>query len=217
MLFDKTDLLRRLKGRVGRPESDEAFSVDSTDDKYYDCLTEAQDRLIQLLGTFVPDAVWAIPTLLTSSDSGLTYGFGNDLDGEAILAFGHFQVFAQLSDIPNAPLIEGVDFLVMGTKLRMPDNVPRIFSSGPYALYAAQSNVINSTHEPVVPKIARQALLADAEIRALQHLGLDSGVAEDKFDTAWAELLAVLKTQSAGKGGQPISRRPRSWLLGARR
>lgn len=212
-LMDYADMKRLLKGRVGRPETDELFSIDATDDVYDDCLTQAQTRINQLLGIHVPDAIWPVAELLTSSDGGLTYGFGDDADGDAIFAFGHFQLFANREQIPDNPLIEGVDFWVSGTVLRMPNNSPRVFSDGPYALFASPSNVVDSTHEPVVPKIARLCMLDEATIRAFKHAGMDTTEAKEDFDDSWIELLGVIQTQSWAKGGQPLQKRPRSFGL----
>jgi hypothetical protein len=216
--LDYTDLKRRLKQRLGRPSTDEAFTVDATDDVYDDKLTEAQDRVNKLLAIHSPDAVWTVPTALTSDDGGVTYGFGTDTDSAAIFAFGHFEVYEKRIDYPDLPLTEGVDFVVQGTKLRMPGAVPRTFAdSGPWALYVAPSNIVSAVHQPVIPVIARHAMLTDAEIRCWEHLGLDSSGAEAAFENKdWPELLAVLRTQSLKKGSQPLLRRPRSYLLRGR-
>lgn len=213
-LYDYAALKRALKRRMGRPTTDEAFTVTTADDVYDDILTEAQTRLNQLLGLFVPDAIWTVPTALTSADGGLTYSFGTDTDGAAIFAFGHFQLFEKRSDIPNMPLTEGVDFRVEGTRIRMPDNVPRTFAdAGPWAQFASPSNVIDATHEPVVPLVARPALLNEAEIRGWNHLGLDTSDATARFEASWNELVALIQTQSSKKGSQPLMRRPPSYLL----
>ena len=81
--LDRADLIRRAKVRLGRPTSDNAFTVTTTDDVYDDCATEAQDHLIKMLGVYVPDSVWPVPTLLTTADSGYTYTFGTDTDSAA--------------------------------------------------------------------------------------------------------------------------------------
>lgn len=208
-MYSRSDLVRRLKVRIGRPTTDEAFTVTTTDDVYDDKLSEAQDHLIQKLGLYSPEAIWTVPTLLTSSDSGYTYGFGTDTDSAAIFAFGHFLVFENKNSMPGYPLTVGVDYTIEGTVIRIPNNVPRTFADGPYAQYAAPSNVIDVTHEPVVPKIARLALLSEAEARCWQHLGLDSAGAEADAERDWQTVLAVLRTQGSGKGGAPLSRRPR--------
>lgn len=199
-LWDANDLVRRLKVRLNRPATDAAFTVTTTDDVYFDFLTEGQDRVQKLLGIYVPDAVWTVPTLLTSADGGLTYTFGNDTDGAAIFAFGHFKVYPDLASIPDSPLIDQLDYAVENTKLRMPNNTPRTFSAGPYCQFAAPSNVITATTQPVIPKFARPAMLSDAEVRCLRRMGLDWGTAEAQFQSDWIEVLAAIRTQSNGKG-----------------
>jgi hypothetical protein len=218
MDLDYAECKATLKRRLGRPTADEAFTVTTTDDVYDQLLTEAQRRINALLATFIPDAVWPAPVALTSSDGGYTYGFGMDTDGAAIFAFGHFEVFEARKDIPNFPLTEGIDFVVRGSVLVMPDNQPRTFAdSGPWALFASPSTAIDSSHEPTIPKVARPAMITDAEIRGWKHLGLDASHAEYDFENKdWPELLALVRTQSMKKGSQPLQRRPRSYLLGRR-
>lgn len=208
--LDRADLVRRLKLRLARPTSDESFTVTTTGDVYDDFLTEAQDRLNKLLGTYVPDAVWTIPTAITSSDSGETFTFGTDVDGAAVFAFGHFQVFESEEAIPDYPLTPGVDFTVEGTKLRIPNNGSRTGSL--WVQYAAPSNVIGSASEPTVPKVARMALLVDAERRCWEKIGRDDKAvdAEARFQSEWFAVVSLIQTRANQRGGLPIAKRPRS-------
>lgn len=203
-LYDSSDLARRIKLRLRRPTTDYAFTVSTTDDVLYDVLTEAQDRLTTLLGTHVPSNLWTVPTKLTSSDSGYTYGFGTDTDGVAILAFGHFVLYPNQESIPDNPLVPGVDYLIEGAVLRMPNNAPVTWTDGPYCQYVAPSNVITSSTQPTVPKFARKALLSDATRRAARFLELDEQPYEDDFQSDWAEVLAALRTQANGQN-RPIT------------
>lgn len=207
-LYDSQDLVRRLKVRLNRPATDEAFTVSTADDVYYDALTEGQDRLTKLLGTYVPDAVWTVPTAITSSDGGETFGFGTDTDGAAIFAFGHFVVYDAEENIPDWPLSVGVDFSVEGTVLRVPNNGTRTGSL--YVQYAAPSNIISSATQPTVPKFARAALLTEAESRCWKHLKLwgEARQAEADFLRDWADVVAAIQTRASGRGGLPLSQRP---------
>lgn len=211
--LDSADMVRRLKVRLNRPATDEAFTVTTTDDVYYDALTEGQDRLTKLLGTYVPDAVWTVPTAITSSDGGETFTFGTDTDGASIFAFGHFTVYDAEEDIPDYPLAVGVDYTVEGTLLRVPNLGARTGSL--YVQYAAPSNVISSTTQPTVPTFARAALLTEAEARCWKHLKLwdEAQQADKDFLRDWADVVAAIQTRAAGRGGLPVSRRPNNrWL-----
>lgn len=221
-LYDAADCIRRVKVRLARPSTDNAFTVSTTDDALYDFATEAQDRINRDLAIYVPDAVWTVPTELSSSDSGYTYTFGLDTDSEAIFAFGHFKLFESLDAIPDYPLVPGVDFMVEGTStadkgtvIRIPGNVPRTFvDGGPYAQYVAPSNVITSSTQPTIPKMARNLLITDTEKRGWERLGMGGKAdeAEERYQDEWVQSLAMIRTQAMHKYGKTLRQRPRRWL-----
>jgi hypothetical protein len=164
-----------------------------------------------MLGVHVPDALWTVPTALATADLGKTYTFGLDADSAAIFAFGHFLVFEQRADIPDSPLVEGIDFTVEGTKLRIPNNVTRTFADGgPWCQYVAPSNVMASGTQPTIPKIARLALVSETARRGAIRLGMDPAPHEAEFQSDFLDVLAVIKTQSNLKGGATLFLRPRS-------
>lgn len=200
--LDSADCTRRIKIRLNRPTTDQAFTVTTTDDVIYDFLSEAQDRVTKLVATFIPDAMWTVPTAITSADSGKTYTFGTDVDTAAIFALGHYRVYATRADIPDNPLIPGDDYTVEGTLIRIPNNSTRTFTdSGPYIQYVAPSNVIASGTQPTIPKIARPAMISDATRRCAERLGEGQKASEQEaqFSSDWIELLAAIKTQTSGK------------------
>lgn len=218
--LDSADLVRRGKLRLARPSTDSAFTVSSTDDAWYDFATEAQDRVNRDLGVFVPDAVWTVPTEISSTDGGSTYTFGTDVDGESVIAFGHFTLYENRESIPDFPLIPNVDYTIEGsgtdggTVIRIPFNTTRTFTDGgPWAQYAAPSNVVTSSTQPTIPKMARTVMLDDMEKRAWKRLGLSdkAAEAEEQYQEDWLQLLALIRTQSAAKGGATLTNRPRSF------
>lgn len=208
-LYSSTDLAHRIKLRLGRPAVDAAFTNTSTDDVLYDFLTEAQSRLTLMLASFTPDALWTVPTALTSADGGFTYGFGPDTDGESIFALGQFKVYRQRSDIPDYPMEPGVDFAVEGTVLRIPNQQTRTFGDGgPWCQYVAPSNIITATVQPTVPKIARPALISGAlAAGAAARVGLDPLIHEARFQSEWLDILTSIRTQALGKSRPPTVRR----------
>lgn len=185
--------------------------MSTSDDVLYDFASEEQDEITKLLAVYSPDALWTVPTLLTSSDAGYTYGFGTDTDSAAIFALGRFHVYESREHIPDTPLAPGVDFTVEATVLRMPNYAPRTFSAGPYAQYVAPSNVITSTTQPTIPKIARLVLVARIAARAAKRLGLDASEHEADAESSWMTVLAAVRTQAAGKYGKPLLQRPRGY------
>ena len=194
-----------------------AFTESTTDDVWYDFGTEAQDRVSRMLGLYVPDALWTVPTELSSADSGYTYTFGTDVDSEAIFAFGHFQLFENQESIPDYPLVPGVDYTVestntadRGTVIRIPANRPRTFTDGgPYAQYAAPTNVITSSTQPTIPKFARKPMVSDMVRLAKNRLGMDGSGDDQQFESEWLEVLATIRTQASSKYGRTLAQRPR--------
>lgn len=221
-MWDSADCVRRAKLRLARPSTDSAFTESTTDDVWYDFASEAQDRVNRQLAIFVPDAVWTVPTEISSADGGYTYTFGTDVDTEAIFAFGHFKLFENLESIPDYPLEPGVDFTIEGTNtadkgtvIRIPANATRTFADGgPYAQYVAPSNVITSSTQPTIPKFARTCLVTDTEKRAWERLGMGGKAdeAEERFQDEWIDILASIRTQAAKKTGAVLRNRPRSYV-----
>jgi hypothetical protein len=213
--LDSADIVRRIKIRLNRPTTDQAFTVTSTDDVLYDFATEAQDRIVKLLATFAPDAMWTVPTAMVTSDSGATFTVGTDVDSATIFAIGHYKVYAQRSNIPDNPLIPGIEFTVEGSLIRMPNNTTRVFSDGatPWIQYVAPSNVVASGSQPTLPKIARMAMISDASRRCAERLDQDSGKHEAQFQSDWIEVLSAIKTQANGKGAS-YSGRMRTFSTG---
>lgn len=206
--LDSADIVRRIKLRLNRPTTDEAFTVSTTDDVLYDFASEAQDRVTKLIATFIPDAMWTVPTATATSDSGKTFTVGTDVDGDTIMALGHYRVYATRSDIPDNPLIPGVDYTTEGTLIRIPNNNTQVFGDGgtPWLQYVAPSNVMTSTTQPTVPKIARMCIVSDGARRCAERLGEDSSKHDSQFNADWLELLAAIKTQASQKNATPNNR-----------
>jgi hypothetical protein len=217
-LYDSADCAQRVLTRLNRPSTDEAFTRSTTNDVLYELLTEAQDRLCKLIAVYTPDAMWTVPTALSSADAGYTYTFGTDADSASIFALGQFRIYSSREDIPDFPMQVGVDFTVEGTTLRIPNHDQRTFSDGgPWAQYVAPPNVITASTQPTIPKVARLAMIEDCAARCAKRLALDPSEYEAAFDTAWMELLAAIRTQSYGRGGLPLQQRPRGYFYRGRR
>lgn len=199
--LDSADIARRIKLRLNRPTTDQAFTVTTTDDAIYDFASEAQDRVTKLIATFAPDAMWVAPVALSTSDSGKTFTFGTDVDSASIFALGHYRIYATRSDIPDNPLIPGIDYTVEGTLARIPNNATQVFSDGgtPWAQWVSPSNVMTSATQPTVPKIARMCIISDGARRCADRLGEDSSKHEAQFQSDWIELLSAVKTQASFK------------------
>jgi hypothetical protein len=212
-LYDSADIIRRAKLELNRPAADTAFGT--ADAILYDFATEEQDEITKWMSVFIPDALVTAPTQLTTADGGYTYTFGTDTDTAAIFALGHFALYSSRHDIPDFPLEPGVDFLVEGTRIRIPNHQTRTFADGaPWAQTVNPSNVIASGTQPTIPKICRKWLIHRIAKRAAESLDLDTTKHENNAKEAEYSILAAVRCQALGKGGPPLRHRNRFWRSG---
>lgn len=194
MDYDSADLLARCKRKARRPATDESYG---TADWYSD-LTEAQADAIAWLVTRAPDAQYGAPVLLTSTDGGATYGFGTDGDGEAEFPIGHCEIYASKRHIPDEPLEPMVDFVLEGTKIRIPADSTRAFADGPYARFVLLPRKIDASNQPTLrPKTARMACVYGAVKRWASRpgSGADPTYWEREEQKELAVALGIFRTQ----------------------
>ncbi len=187
-LFDSADLLARLKRLARRPPTDQAMS----DSHWFAFLTEAQSEVYPEIFSRFPDLAYGAPVLLTTTDSGKTYGFGTDATAGAVYPMGHVEVYPNLAAIPNSPMSPGEDFMIEGSKIRIPNNRTRTFSAGPYArLVATPDTAISASVEPVLfPKHARMLLVYKALEQWASRPG--SGAKPEYYEGKYSKLLNKL-------------------------
>lgn len=206
--LDRADCILRLKDRLNRPSTDSAFTVSATDDVWLRFMTEANDELTKLIAAFVPDAMIGVPTALVTADSGKTYTFGTDVDSANVFPLGFVNIYDTRNDIPDYPLIPGVDYTLEGTRIRIPYNVTRTFSdSGPWAQFINAANAITSSTQPTIPVLFRLAMVERTAAKGARRLGLDGSEFEAEFEKRWMEGLMAVRTQANGKYGANVSRR----------
>ena len=156
--WDSADLLARCKALAQRPSTDESMP----DATWYQFLSDAQDHWYGVFATHVPWILMGAPTLLTSSDSNETYDVASG-DGTPLA----IEVYSAKDGYPlkvcpywDSP---GGDYVWEGTKIRFPAGKTRSFTSGPYARYIAQPDVISAAVEPTLaPNWTRKLLVYDA-------------------------------------------------------
>lgn len=202
-------MVLKVKMRLNRPSADEMFTISATDDVIYSALTEQQHEEINYLASRAPSAMNTGPVQMTTADSGATFTFGNDADSAAIIALGHFEIYAQTADIPDSPLEEGTDYLVEDSNIRtLPYGSTR--SPTPYAVFVKPGNVIDSNDEPTLPKVARPALVSGACARlSAERLKQDPSPYLAQLARDRSEYMLALKTRSAQAGGSITSGRRR--------
>ncbi len=201
-LYDAADLLARTQRLLSRPTADE--SLGSTE--LYAFLGEAQQRVTGLIATHCPEAMYGAPTLMTTSDSGVTYTFGSDAaTGGNISPIGHIEIRSS----PTGPMIPpGSDwdtttlsYLFESDKIRFPGQKSRTFADGPYARFVTMPGLLNASNAPTLkPIFARELLVFDAAERAAVRLGTDPSMYGAMFDARWPEILMQIMTAFSGAG-----------------
>ncbi len=194
--YDSVDLLARLRLQIRRPTADESL----TDAQAYQLLTDAQQIAFEDITVRAPFANMTAPTLMTSSDSGRTYVFGTDANGDAIAPLGHVQIYRNTACVPDSPLIEGQDYLNEGTKIRIPNNrtMPAPYWQGvlpPAAISAASAPTLLPATSRVMVVYKAAALYASlGDLR-------DASKYESMYADAMAKHLLRLKTEFMNQGG----------------
>lgn len=210
-LWDSAYLLARCKALARRPATDQAAS----DPNWYEWLSFAQPEVAEDLYTRAPDLQYSAPLLLTSSDGGKTYGWGNDDAGDPIRPTGHTEIYPNLKSIPDYPLIPGLDFIFEGAKIRMPADRSRTFSAGPYSRFVARPDrEITALIAPVIqPKTARRLLVIKAvELFASRPgSGMRPSYYEAMYDKQLDKVLIDLRSAYNMAGGQPSAGAERVW------
>lgn len=199
--LDTANCLLKIQMRLNRPATDEMFTQSTSNDVAYGALTDAQHEEIEYIAARCPQAMYPDPVQMTTGDSGATFTFGNDVDTTAIIALGHFEIFAALADIPDSPLEEGTDYIVEDSNIRM---LPygRTRSPSPYARFVKPGNVIASGTEPTLPKEARQAMVSGACARlAAERLKQDATPYLIQLEKDRQAYMLALRTRSAQAGG----------------
>jgi hypothetical protein len=156
--WDTAALLADAKLEAGIP----AESSFPTDANWYSWLASAQEHWMGQIATQCPWLNLGAPVLLATTDSGLTYYFANDDDGDPI----HPLAVQLYNEIGGRPLIPGnywdpnADYVWMGDHIRFPRNKTKTFSSGPYARYVAPPERIDVSTQPTLkPKRARKLIV----------------------------------------------------------
>lgn len=208
-LYDTADMVVRVKLRLNRPSTDEMFTLSVADDVIHYALTDQQDEEIKYIAARCPGAMNLGPTQMTTADSGATFTFGTDADNAAIIALGHFEIYATAADYPDSPLEEGTDYLVEDSNIRtLPYGSTR--SPTPYAVFVKPGNVIDGNDEPTLPKVCRAALVSGVCARlASERLKQDPMPYLLQLEKDRQEYMLALRTRSAQAGGSVSSGRRR--------
>lgn len=157
-------LLGLFNRYCARPTTDEV----SDEDKYR-WLTEAQHAVVADITARAPNVLYGAPALLTTSDNNV-FTFGTDTNGYPVWPMGNARIFRSLKDVPDFPMIEGLDYLSEGTQIRLPNQRT---DTGPLYWYGeSQPTDISASSEPVLmPEPSRNLIAIEAARRFLSSNG----------------------------------------------
>lgn len=203
--YDSADLLSLSQKYFNRPATDEAASSV----EWYQFLTETQARVVQLLAFAHPEAMLSAPSILPTSDSGLTYTFGTDsglpTNFQNIAGEGYIRLLAS----PSGPeILPGTDadntsdvFIFEDGVVRWPGQRRRTFANGPWARFITPPGIIDGSTPPVLKPVHLRRLLPFGACSLMaMRLGEDPTPWEVLFQNAWKEELLALKARFYGQG-----------------
>ena len=150
-----------------------------------------------------------------------TFIFGLDADGNYLYPVGGVTLYAQLNEIPDRPMFEGVDYLMEGERIRIPDNAP--YNGGttpPYYQGTVLPLTLSATVSPVLrPVQARELIVDAAAILYAQANGVDASPYTTMYNDHWDKWMTVLQMQYHNPGRlastNPWAGAPRNRFYGA--
>jgi hypothetical protein len=200
--YDSANLLSRFNSLAKRPSSDEI-----TDAQKYALLATAQLDVIREIAIRAPYALYQDPATLSTSDN-KEFTFGTDGSGHAVMPLGHVGVFRSLNDVPDNPLIEGLDYLDEGTLIRIPNN--RTYTGTLYWRGIATPTDISASQEPTLRPAHSRVLIV---IKAVWNFALEGAARlaladtmERKWDREFPVHMANWKTHFKRGGGLRLVR-----------
>jgi len=200
--WTSADLLTRFNDLTGRPSSGDSI----TDAAKYRRLSDAQNVVLEDAASRVPKAFvsklgyGSTPTLTTSDNQVFT--FGTDLNSDPLFPIGKVEIYPNLSSIPDAPWIEGVDYLNEGSQIRIPNN--RTWGTTLYWRGIAPVIDISASNQPsIIPPPFRVLIVTEAVRRYAEEGKRDPELADRmaaNYAREFARFCLVLKTQFSNGG-----------------
>ena len=215
--WDSADLLERFftylgRGNGGVMGADELW----TDTRAYMWLADAQEAVYAEIAPTAPGAFVSAPTLLSTSDGGVTYTFGAN-----VYPFAHIEVYAQeaggrtllASNYGNI----GGDFVIEGDTIRAPGNRTRSYSSGPWARFTSFPSRLSASVQPSLsPDQARELIVWKALENAAEvsNGAMDATIWTAKYQDAKRRWIMLWQTQYQSSGNAAFLTSGGPWWMG---
>lgn len=180
--YDSAYLLSLFNRKAARA------TVDSISDaSKYERLSESQNRVVAMLSAVAPYSLYpsvgydSLPTLTTTDNQ--VFSFGTDDNGYAIFPMGKGGIYPNLDAIPNCPWRPGIDYMLEGTTIRIPNN--NTWSGTLYWYGVMNPPDITAESQPVLfPEASRELIVIDA-VRQFAREGVRNGALVDEFQDEW--------------------------------
>ena len=203
-----SDLLALFNDYAGRPASGDAVS----DANKYKRLARAQDVVIEDLAARVPNpqyshAAYGSTPTMTAVTGNQVFTFGTDANSDPSFPIGKVAIYDSLSAIPDAPLVEGVDYLWEGNQIRIPNN--GTYGGTLYWRGVAPAEALSSSVQPTLTPPPARILIVYEAVRAYAAEGnknpeLSAQMAQE-YGAALARWCLTLKTANVNRGARSIT------------
>lgn len=206
--YASSDLLALFNDYAGRPAGDAV-----SDANKYKRLARAQNVVLEDFAARIPApqyshvAYGSTPTMTTTDNQVFT--FGTDANGDPSFPIGKVNIYPALSAIPDAPLVEGVDFLWEGSQIRIPNN--RTYAGTLYWRGVGPMTTMDGTTQPTISPPPARILIVLEAVRAFAAEGnrnpeLAQAMAQE-YGVSFARWCLTLKTAqfTRSQGNGPLT------------
>lgn len=181
--WSSADLLTRFNQLAGRPTPPQGSDA-VLDSEKYQYLSDAQEFVLTQIESIVPRVLYGPPVQLVTTDEGYTFSFGTDGNGYPLFPSGKAGIFSDLSAIPDAPLIPGVDYLDEGTQIRMPNDTQ--WNSSPLYWYGiTPPQALSDTVQPILQPPSARILIVIEAVRSFAESYARNPSLMDMMDRKW--------------------------------
>lgn len=211
--WNSADLLARFNDLSGRG----AYTADVvTPTTKYRYLADAQAYIVDRIAAINAKVLFGSPQQMSTADGGLTWTFGTDGNGYPLFPIGPAKVYPNLSAIPGAAWLPGIDYLDEGTQIRMVNNTP--YTGTLYWYGVTPPAQMSDSVQPVLfPPPIRMLIVRKAVAEWAQTGNLRNASLADRqtvlFEKEFGEAMTLLRKHFAMGGG--LGRMLYPWGVGA--